>query len=725
MAETDSRQQNQAFLQQLERQRLQKPCLRNIDLRGKVAGECQAYQIGQRTHYLDDRSYLLLKALLERSNNQFTVGVYEAWQKALQLLTKQDTAANATQQKPILSRDSESFQLLDFDSRIVRREPRINITTTALIDAEELRYHASTLNISASGMRLSMRRTQQLQTEQTVLISLPLLQESAPAKLLTDMPYRIKSLEHSAQHTIAIIQRQRDDDLTLTEWFINWLNERQQLSAIDLDSELFNLAREYYLRLFCQYFSSPFFWCDAFADEVLFIHSNDAAGKILSSLRTNALLERLPLATVNDAGLLVAVNEAGKCCWAAGDNQQQIKQLLSQPAIRSFYYLQKQPVAFDAHTVKETLAPLIERQPAVAETLANNILKCGQLLTAIDITAICQQLIADNQIAADTSEIPQTAAKNLPAPQPLQLHIYRHNERYEIHTPILLHANQQPLSLTTNELSAGGLSVKLPASQIITNGSRVTIDFVRWQQQSKLKLTGIPYEVRSQQSWQDTTLLGLRRLTEHCPAALNQFFDQVLAENKPTLSVCNDDLQLSLSSQLFANQLSSQLADVLLFFATDSDNNRILQAVAATHNNAAQQYQVLWQALGQLAGRLTQPLKLPISDLQNSLSFGIYAFRRSAQHEWQIGSDLSFEDSTSKQIFIRRAVTAGEQLFFSCHLQPIRSGAWSAMTDLQQQLNQLRRHNSHKVKQIRETLNSLFAMGQLTDITDLIRSQYR
>ncbi len=93
MAEPDNRQQNQAFLQQLERQRLQKTCLRDIDLRGKVAGECQAYQIGDRTHYLDDRSYLLIKTLLEHSHNQFTVAVYEAWQKALQQLMQQDAVS--------------------------------------------------------------------------------------------------------------------------------------------------------------------------------------------------------------------------------------------------------------------------------------------------------------------------------------------------------------------------------------------------------------------------------------------------------------------------------------------------------------------------------------------------------------------------------------------------------------------------------------------------------
>lgn len=724
MAETDSRQQNQAFLQQLERQRLQKTCLRNIDLRGKVAGECQAYQIGERTHYLDDRSYLLLKTLLERSNNQFTVAVYEAWQKALQLLMQQDAAPANVEQKPILYRDSQRFQWLDFDSRIERREPRFNITTPAVIDANELRYHASTTNISASAMRLSMRRVQHLQTGQNIFISLPTLQLDAPADLLTEMPYRIIAMEHTAQHSVAIVQRQREDDLALSQWFDNWLAEHQQLSHTDLDSELFNLAHEYYLRLFCQRFSGPLFWCSAALDNVLFVHSSAAAEATLAPWQQHHLLNQLPLAALaNSSALLLGVSDSGQLHYADADNSTDAKKLLQQTALQNIYLLRALPMAFDTELVEAQLAPLRQRQPDIAGQLSDTMQQCRQLVTLTDITPVFMA----NTSLEDTTELSSQANETvieMPEAQRLTLFINRQAERYEIHTPIVLH-HQQALKLTTNELSEGGLSVKLPADQPLSTGSRVTIDFVRWQQQSKLKLTGIPYEVRSQQYWQGENLLGLRRLAENCPTAVNQFFKQVLADNKPTLAIRTDDLQLSLTSRLFAGQLSQQLSDVVLFFGLDAANNRILQAVAATVRNNARQHDSLWQSLATIAGRLSQPLKLPISDLQTSIRFVIYAFRRHAHADWQISSDLSFEDSVSKQLFIQRALTATERHFFNCHLQPIPSSDGAASADLNQQLTQLRRHNNHKVKQIRETLNSLFAIGQLTDVTEIITSQYR
>ena len=96
MATESSKAQNQAFLAQLERQRLQKPCQRIIDLRGKVTGECQPYEFGDVTHYLDDRSYLILKQLVERMGGHYTVGVYEALMQAIRQFQQQSQQQQPT-----------------------------------------------------------------------------------------------------------------------------------------------------------------------------------------------------------------------------------------------------------------------------------------------------------------------------------------------------------------------------------------------------------------------------------------------------------------------------------------------------------------------------------------------------------------------------------------------------------------------------------------------------
>ena len=92
MAEQSDRlAKNKAFLQQQERLRMNKPSSLAIDLRNKVIGECQTYQFGGVTHYLDDRGYLLAKRLMERFDGRYTIGVYELVLKAIKTLAQTDS----------------------------------------------------------------------------------------------------------------------------------------------------------------------------------------------------------------------------------------------------------------------------------------------------------------------------------------------------------------------------------------------------------------------------------------------------------------------------------------------------------------------------------------------------------------------------------------------------------------------------------------------------------
>ena len=115
MATENSKAQNQAFLAQLERQRLQKPCQRIIDLRGKVTGECQPYEFGGINHYLDDRSYLILKQLVDRMGGHYTVGVYEALMQAVRQFQQQ---AQQQQTTPI---EDDGVLLIRLDQPVRRQ----------------------------------------------------------------------------------------------------------------------------------------------------------------------------------------------------------------------------------------------------------------------------------------------------------------------------------------------------------------------------------------------------------------------------------------------------------------------------------------------------------------------------------------------------------------------------------------------------------------------------
>ena len=138
----DLKQKNQAFLQGLEKQRLNKDCLRIIDLRGKVSGECQAYEFGGRRHYLDDRAYLLVKQLMQRTQGRYTVAVYEAVLKTIRQLEQAIITEEPEED------DQTKIQRLKLDENFARAEQRLNFSTPIKLRMADVLYSGHTVNIS-------------------------------------------------------------------------------------------------------------------------------------------------------------------------------------------------------------------------------------------------------------------------------------------------------------------------------------------------------------------------------------------------------------------------------------------------------------------------------------------------------------------------------------------------------------------------------------------------
>jgi hypothetical protein len=80
--------------------------------------------------------------------------------------------------------------------------------------------------------------------------------------------------------------------------------------------------------------------------------------------------------------------------------------------------------------------------------------------------------------------------------------------------------------------------------------------------------------------------------------------------------------------------------------------------------------------------------------------------------------------STEKNMFLNRAVLAEQYFFYHCSLVPVKPIITTDQQDLYDKLINLRSQSQHKVKQIRGVIHSIFAIGELTDISDIIASYY-
>ncbi|NOQ94197.1 MAG: hypothetical protein GQ547_06140 [Methylophaga sp.] len=108
----------------------------------------------------------------------------------------------------------------------------------------------------------------------------------------------------------------------------------------------------------------------------------------------------------------------------------------------------------------------------------------------------------------------------------------------------------------------------------------------------------------------------------------------------------------------------------------------------------------------------------------SSVSFGLYCYQDNSG-QWKIQADYTLATAAQKSLVINQALQAKQHTFYHCTLTPIKSAFIEQEGDLNQSILEFRTRSPHKVKQVREVLHSLFAVGELIDITDIMTANYQ
>ena len=728
---------NKAFLQQLERQRLNKPCNRIIDLRGKVAGECQPYIFGNLTHHLDDRAYLLAKQLLDRFDGRYTMGVYDVLLKALKSLEFTNTKSDA---KPILQRDKNNVQIINLDSLLHRKEPRVRHIASIQITIADVLYHATTVNIATSALRVTLKRAFTLEKGSLVTVNfLDLASESQP-NLLKKVHYKILNIEHDERRTYAVLVRNSSDDNVVTNWLSQWVHTHNTPENLDLNNELFNISVNYYFRLFIDRMHKPIFWLDKNASHnniIKAFHSSSIANTILQPLESykhKIDFSLLPFQQALDEQsnhlLIVYIQDGIPQSLAIPCSE--VKQVSSAMAWFSqhkeahAFLVKTLEASFNVDDFVQEISTIAKSNSDYAKKLTGHLSRISNLITLTDITRSCQNLPATT-----VQKLPSMSNKTpawsgfIPQDKPLLSYIKRKNQRLLIKTIVEFELSNTLYSVKTYDVSESGASLSLPGLIDIKKGEQLNLSFKSWQKQTdKVKLNGIPFTIKRVQFWDDTTTIGLERNIYLCPESVNHFFSTEIKRNAKRLDENTSDILTSQESKIFSYILGQKVMSIPLYFGKDIDNNRILQAVAGSQSNRASELSALWVEMQNIVLSIYDSLYNAVHKAKSSISFGVYCYLDSA-NKWHIMMEDSLLSPPKKSVFIIRALTHKTHYFFHCTVSPINEALLEKQGDLSQNLTELRSHNPHKVQQIRNVLRNLFAIGELTDITDIISAIYK
>jgi hypothetical protein len=739
MATNENGSKNEQFLKKLEQQRLNKLCNRVIDLRGKVSGECQAYTFGGKTHYLDDRAYLLAKQLLARFKGKYTIAVYESVLKIVKTLNEQQSNTESQpirKDKGILFNDPHQPQLIAFDQLVRRQEPRILFATPVKITIDDMLYHGSTIDISTSAIRVSLKRSYTLEQGAQIYVDFPDFNTDSLSNLLTNIPYRIINIKHTESHTVTVLVRSHSDNLAVSEWLDNWTQQHHKPAYLDLDNELINLASYHYLRLYTQTLNNALLWLgdEKNSNPIKAFHLMPRAEHVLSALIDNAGdvdLNRLPIntsiATSSDMIVAIAnIHNAPQSIAVARHERLLVAKLLnwSQANNSTVLLVKIHKQHINPLNFANQIDAISIRDREYSVDLAERLSDIKHCVTITDISTSCRHTEAVAEFTEAELAVATVTEQGLsatPVPTPLTHYFIYHEPRFYIRTAITIHVNGKQFKLTSIDASATGLSFSPPDDLVLRKDMPVLVDFERWQAQTKkVSLTQIPYIVRNTYRIFKQVSVGLERDTLRCSKQTNSFFADIIEKNKQALAQNNQDIIRPQESQIFSSVLSESLSSIPLFFGMSDDNKRIVQAIASTHTNRAAERSSLWLALThKMTASITETLKDATTN-----EFGLYCYQAKSSDEWTISTDLELRSPADKALFINLALAHQHHLFFQCSITPLATNALSQEHDLAKQLNEFRPHSPHKVKKLKEVLQNLFAVAELQDVTDVIKAAY-
>ncbi|MFH7586840.1 PilZ domain-containing protein [Oceanimonas smirnovii] len=476
--------------------RLKAPCLRVLDLQQLFPEQCRQVFHRGLNHMLPPKLEQRFMQLLGQYNGDYTRGLYETLLADLAAMRKQPALFNAT-----------PWHQPGFGTR--RKEPRVQFVTPAELHLEDGHIQVNTLDISVSGIMLTVPPG--LILPQKVSVSFPALAELpefaclAEPKCfqLTQLPVSAKEQEKTQRQERAALQRIEPDSAwqEALSLFIEQNRARYGQNAEDLYSTA--LAQCWGQTLLESGLGQSLFFdergelqeilCNRFGKKLLEYWRHEQAGDLLPVLLPPERILAMA-ARQHEPVFLYGFKLKGKkdsYYFAAEQSQLLQKQLLQQficegqrAGTLQLYHLSIRPVLFTDQITenldllgKDRLSPLkwqLWLTPLPAPEPRTLLPANGRLLLPWLLTSPAKQ-------------ITPVLLRQSPA---------RKETRFRFETPVELLLNDKPLHGASEDISVAGMKLMLPQPVELTLPATVHISLPELNKLSPdWNLKKLPYRV--------------------------------------------------------------------------------------------------------------------------------------------------------------------------------------------------------------------------------------
>ncbi|MCW8107396.1 PilZ domain-containing protein [Alteromonas ponticola] len=236
------------FIIKMELKRLARKCVRSIDLRGQVSGECQLYEHGGIKHYLDDIAIETFERQL-RVFGDYCFGVYEAVQhtdnnfKVMRERAESGeiaTASNDSENRLASSMERYNVPVVNLLTYAQRQHERMNYAVAVEVVTEDFtHYRGNSVDISTDGIRVKLNKDAKLNKGDRVSVHFRGLEEEFALDKKNGIVYNVLTSVRKKDNLYIALRRAKEfPNASFDKFLENFIHGNKRRYKVNLSNTI-------------------------------------------------------------------------------------------------------------------------------------------------------------------------------------------------------------------------------------------------------------------------------------------------------------------------------------------------------------------------------------------------------------------------------------------------------------------------------------------------------
>lgn len=770
------------FLIKMELKRLARPCIRLIDLRGQVDGECRLFEYDEKSHYLDDVAIEVFERQV-RLFGEYTIGVYEAvmntennfrvmFKKQSEKIDQEAQEAVDDNRDPLDDYRVPVVELNDFASR---SEERMNYAVAIeVFVANNKSLQASTIDMSVNGLRIKAAKDYAFKMGEKLTIHFRGLEGEFTIDKKAGVGYTVVHIEKGDKEQKLALQRSDDEPVSAFDEFLEkFIHGNKRRYKVNMDNTLYAIQNKTYE----QYFTPTFPSVPVFIEEVdgvlqpRYIMSNDCnketiyywsdeqyelrIGYLFSHSRLSYLAS---LAKGQRETFIYAFNhvkdEKVYFYSASMEELREDPSLLqlflgfgSRKASWRVYKVQLTDVLPDqAHvplSIPDSVSDTVRRQnqppaPRLMARLKHMRYIC--LLTDVtdSVTLAPYQAMRIRRDELANLRVFGHPRNKPPAAVSMYRFKYldlRRETRYQLRSKIIVKCDDMELTGVSEDISVNGLRVELDTYFHLPVNTKVELSFPQLQKVTKkYDLSSLAYRVKNLSK--DNTVMHLAAVHSEENQTTQRFFDELIRNNRSRLKAFKDEEEIPGIGTALRNLYANNQLNLALFIKKDGISF-LPEAVTTTEHRGRlanllrydaepKQFnlRLLYQHGKKQRTFIADCMRM-LKTNQKPLMREVFVCFDPSQRDFEdaVNSEFAehFKSDRLRKNFISASMVKGQ--FLALKVFVARSGRPDSET-LMPEINYVSVYAVHRAKMLEEHIWSIAGVSNILDVTDEVMLRY-